>query len=428
MTVRSATATPAFAAAAALVATLIAIYIVSQFLRGSVGVIAPDLASEIGLNAAEIGLLSSAFFFSFAAVQLPLGVAIDRFGAKRCLLVCIAILITGAVVFATAGSPAMLILGRMLLGLGCSSALMAPLAIYAERFPPERFATLTGLHLGIGSLGILLATAPLGWAAATIGWRATFLIVAAVALTIGLLIALVVRERGNRERAGKETFAESLAGVVTVIRTPGVGRLFLLNLAGYSSLMLVLGLWGGPYLAHVYGYGLKERGDLLLIAAVAQILGLLCWGPLDRLFRSYKIPVLLGGTVSVAALVLPAAIGALPPLGLGVWLAVLGFANGYTPAMIAHGKALFPPHLVGRGITLFNTGTIGGVFLTQAISGAVINLFPAEGGAYPLDAYRTVFALQAAFLTLACLAYATLTDPLRAEAGVRRSSAPKPQE
>ena len=89
----------------ALVGALAAIYLVSQFLRNSVGVIAPDLAAEIGLSAGEIGLLSSAFFFAFAAAQLPLGIAIDRYGPKRCMLVCAAISPAGVVAIANSTAP-----------------------------------------------------------------------------------------------------------------------------------------------------------------------------------------------------------------------------------------------------------------------------------------------------------------------------------
>src|SRR6185436_9463374 len=96
-----------------LVTALAAIYLVSQFLRNSVGVIAPDLAAEIGLNAGEIGLLSSAFFFSFAAAQIPLGMAIDRYGPKRCMLVCAAAAFAGALQFALAATPAGLIAARV---------------------------------------------------------------------------------------------------------------------------------------------------------------------------------------------------------------------------------------------------------------------------------------------------------------------------
>src|SRR5256714_10785518 len=114
-----------------LVGALAAIYLVSQFLRSSVGVIAPDLAAEIGLSAGEIGLLSSAFFFAFAAAQLPLGVAIDRYGPKRCMLVCAAIAFFGAAEFAIAPTPAGLIAARVLMGFGSSCYLMAPLRLHA---------------------------------------------------------------------------------------------------------------------------------------------------------------------------------------------------------------------------------------------------------------------------------------------------------
>ena len=143
-----------------LVATLISIYIVSQFLRNSIGVIAPNLAAELVLSPAEIGLLSSAFFLVFAAVQIPLGMALDRFGPRLCLMVGAAITVAGTVVFALAASPGVLIFGRALLGMGTAGSLVASLAVYAQRFRPERFATLTGLQVGIGTLGTLMATAP----------------------------------------------------------------------------------------------------------------------------------------------------------------------------------------------------------------------------------------------------------------------------
>ena len=88
-----------------LVGVLCAIHTMSQFLRTSIGVIAPDIALELGLTASGIGLLSSSFFFSFAATQVPLGVAIDRFGPRLVLLVSTGIAVAGTVVFATAKSP-----------------------------------------------------------------------------------------------------------------------------------------------------------------------------------------------------------------------------------------------------------------------------------------------------------------------------------
>src|ERR1044072_1075705 len=130
-----------------LVGTLAAIYLVSQFLRNSVGVIAPDLAREIGLGAAEIGLLSSAFFFSFAAAQIPLGIALDRYGPKRCMLLCAAVALLGTVLFALATTPTGLVTARILMGLGSSCYLMAPLALSARRLPPHGFPLPARTHI-----------------------------------------------------------------------------------------------------------------------------------------------------------------------------------------------------------------------------------------------------------------------------------------
>jgi MFS family permease len=410
---------------ASLAGALVAIYMVSQFLRVSVGVIAPDLASELALSALEVGVLSSSFFFAFAAVQLPLGVAMDRFGPKACLLTCAVITVLGAVLFATAATARDLIAARVLLGIGCCSSFMAPLAIYARRFPPERFAMLTGVQIGIGSIGTLLATAPLAFAAAMIGWRGSFLAVAVVTGVIAIWVAVAVRDTAMRTTGtvapgasaprvtAPESLAESLAGIVAVLRTPSVGRLFLVHLTGYSSFLLVAGLWGGPYLTHIYGYDLKGRGDVLFVSAVAQIVGSLAWGPMDRLFGSHKVPVLLGIGLTAAALAAIAIVGMLTTPMLVLWFIVLGFVTAYTPVMIAHGKSLFPPHLLGRGITVLNMGTMGGVFLVQAVSGVVINLFPTTGGAYPLDAYRLLFGLQAVFVLVSGIVYLGAYDPLR---------------
>jgi MFS family permease len=412
-------------AALALVGTLVAIYTVSQFLRNSIGVIAPDLASELGLSPGEIGLLSSAFFFTFAAVQIPLGMALDRFGPRRCLLACVGLAVVGTVVFAAATSTLGLIVGRSLQGVGAASFLMAPLAIYARQFSPQRFATITGLHIGIGTVGTLLATAPLAFSTVAIGWRGSFMAMAGVTLLIGVLIALFVKDRQPAQVRGtaprktsretwRETWRESLSGIVAVMRTPSVGRLFVMQMVVYSSFALIAGLWGGPYLTHIYGYGLEERGNLLLIPVLAQIVGSFVWGPTDRLTGSYRRPVLLGGVLTAVAFGVLAVGGTLPPMALVAWLAAFGLVSAYVPVLVAHGRALFPLHLVGRGLTVLNIGSMGGVFLSQVVSGFVIGLFPtAPDGGYALAAYGLVFALQAAFILLACLIYSGANDPAR---------------
>ena len=390
-----------------LVGALAAIYLVSQFLRNSVGVIAPDLATEIGLSAGEIGLLSSAFFFAFAAAQLPLGVVIDRYGPKRCMLVCAAIAFLGTLQFATATTPAGLITARVLMGLGSSCYLMAPLALYARRFPPERFTVLAGIQLAIGTIGTLFVTAPLAWASATIGWRATFLVVAGLMVACAVWVAVGVREDGkDRVHPGSaETARETLNGMLEVVRMRAFLPLFLMQAVTYSSYVLIIGLWGGPFLTHVYGYGLTTRGELLMLPAISHIVGVVVWGHAQRIVGAYKALVLSGALATAAALGVLAAAGRLEPVPLVIWLALFGFLPAYIPVLIGHGRSLLPPHLIGRGMTLLNIGTMGGTFVVQLVSGALIDLFPAHDGAYPLDAYRLVFALQALGILAACAAY-----------------------
>jgi predicted MFS family arabinose efflux permease len=401
---------------AILVGVLATIYMISQFLRNSIGVIGPDLAREFDLDAASLSLLASIFFLSFALVQIPVGMAIDRYGPRAVILATACVVIVGAIGFAVARGYSDLLAARVIIGLGCSSFLMGPLAIYAMRFPPERFSSIVGIQVAGGNLGTLAATAPLALAAATIGWRGAFGAIACVSALAALLVFIFVRETQEarvRRQAKRESAGELLRGVVEAGRTPSFTRVFLMQMASYPAFGCILGLWSGPWLSDVYGMDLAERGRLMLVMVGAQIIGLFVWGSADRLFSSYKIPVILGAALGVCALAAPA-LGVLPREALWVWAAVFGFIFGYMPVLTAHGKALFPDRLMGRGLSLMNIASIGGVFALQISTGAMITLFPVEiiGGArvYPPDAYRTVFAFLAIQLAIITLAYLTTPE------------------
>jgi hypothetical protein len=127
----------------------------------------------------------------------------------------------------------------------------------------------------------------------------------AVVMGIALvLVALVVREDGDTGAAPvrQESLWQSLAGIRAALATDSVGLLFLAHMTAYSSFVLIAGLWGGPYLSHVYGLGLTERGNLLLVPAITQVVGMVIWGRADRLFGSYKVPVLIGAGTTCALL------------------------------------------------------------------------------------------------------------------------------
>ncbi|MBX9759227.1 MAG: MFS transporter, partial [Beijerinckiaceae bacterium] len=327
-----------------------------------------------------------------------------------------AVVIGGSFYFAMARSYGDLVAARLIIGLGCSSFLMAPLAIYATRFRADRFATIVGVHVAGGNLGSLAATAPLAFVAATMGWREAFALVGALACVATALVyffASEAHDAAQKRAASRESAGELLRGVAQAGRTPAFGRVFLLQLASYPAFAAILGLWSGPWLSDVYGMPVEERGQLLLAMVLGQIAGLFAWGSADRLLHSYKIPVIAGALLCVAALAFPA-LAPLPKGWLLPYVVFFGFVFGFSPLLTAHGKSLFAPRLIGRGLSLMNIASIGGVFVQQLLTGFIIGLFPHEivdgGRVYPPEAYRAVFGFLAVQLAVVVLAYLGAPD------------------
>jgi predicted MFS family arabinose efflux permease len=399
-----------------LVIVLSMAQLVSQFLRSAVSVIGPNLVAELNISAAGLALLSSSFFLAFAIAQVPVGMMIDRFGPRFTMVISTAIAVAGCIVFAFGPDLNTLILGRVLMAIGCSSFYVAPLAIYSRWFKPKYFSTVVGVQLGLSGLGLLAATVPLAYATATMGWRPSFIIVAALAGLSGLIVLWWVSDDPPGVKTPdhkKENFVESLRGLLAVTRTPSFWPIFAMHLTNYAVVITILGLWGGPYLAHVYGQNLETRGFYLLVLAVASTVSVFLWGPADRLFGNYRTPVLLGSGMTLAMLVWISLAGKMSPGVLLLWFALYGLVTGYPPLLTGQARAMFPPQLVGRGLTLFNLATMGGVFVFQATTGAVIEFMAPGQTVYPLAAYQAAFAMQAVLLAISIGCYLLAKTPAR---------------
>ncbi len=396
-----------------LVVSLCVIYMISQFLRNSVGVIAPDLTRDLALSPENLGLLSGIFFLSFASAQLPLGMALDRYGPRAVMLGLSGLAIIACLWFAAAADFTGLTGARVLMGLGCSSFFMAPLLIYARMFSPARFATLTGIQLGLGSLGTLAATAPLAYISASYGWRTGFIIVAIVTALAAVMVWVATRGRLTPpdHHDPQQSLGESFRGVLEAIRRKDSLRLFWLHASGYPVFAAMLGLWGGPYLSDIHGLGLTERGNVLFVMAACQITGLFLWGASDRLFRSRKKPILIGGSITMCLLVVLALWPDMPFAYITPLLGLLGLSCAVTPVITAHGKSLFPPHLTGRGLTFMNIGSMGGAFVLQGLTGLIIGLFPQTSpGHNSAAAYQAGFGALALIMCAALIVYAGARD------------------
>lgn len=396
-----------------LVATVCAIYSVSQFLRNSVGVIAPNLIADIGFSPDGLGILSGAFFLSFALAQIPLGVALDRYGPRICMVSLIGLAVAGCLLFAYGETPASLTFARILMGLGCSGLYMGPLTLFSRWFATRQFSTMVGIILSVGTIGTLIATTPLAWATQIYGWRGAFILVSGIIVVVGALGWLIVRDAPPDDPfhdRKHETLAESMAGVRAVIKVPDFWPVFVMHLASYGSFVTLLGLWGGPYLNDIHGFDLVRSGNYLFVLALAQIVGLFLWGPLDRLTDSCKRPVLAGAFLFASLMGVLAIWPQLSGRGLLVLFLLFGLTSAYIPVMTSHGRRLFPQHLVGRGLTLLNMSIIGGVFLMQVATGYIIAAFTpvidAQGVKHnTLQSYQACFGFIVLCVLLAALVY-----------------------
>jgi MFS family permease len=396
-----------------LVGVLSTAQLVSQFLRSAVSVIGPNLVTELNISAAGLALLSSSFFLAFALAQVPVGMLIDRFGPRVTMLWSTVLAVAGCIVFALGTDLNTLVFGRVLMALGCSSFYVAPLAIYSRWFKPKYFSTVTGIQLGLSGLGLLAATTPLAFAAATIGWRPSFLIVAVLAALSGLIVFWWVSDDPPGTvppENKKENLRESLQGLVVVSRTPSFWPIFAMFCTNYAVVITILGLWGGPYLAHVYGYDLETRGFFLLVLALSSMSAAFGWGVADRVFSSYRTPVLIGAMLTLAMLIWIALAEKMSPTVLIVWFLLYGLVTGYPPLLVGQARAMFPPQLVGRGLTLLNLATMGGVFFFQFATGAVIEFMAPNQTVYPLGAYQAAFALMAFLLAVSIGCYFLARD------------------
>lgn len=385
-------------------AVLCLAYVLSQFFRAFLAVLAAPLERDLGATPEDLAFASGLWFATFALMQLPVGWALDRIGPRRTAAVLLAVGGGGgAALFAAATGVWHIHLAMVLIGIGCSPVLMASYYIFAREFPPARFATLAALMLGVGSVGNLVASYPMALAADLLGWRASLAGLAAVTVAVSAGIAAAVRDPEALDGGASGTLLD-------LLKMPAVWAIIPLMFLAYAPSAAIRGLWMGPYLSDIHGLDTGQVGQATLVMGVAMIVGTLGYGPLDRMFRTRKWVIVAGNTAAAAAL-LGLAVFAEAGVATAVALcAAIGFFGASFPLIIAHARAFFPPHLAGRGVTLMNMFGIGGVGAAQFGSGPLHSAVAAQAGAGA--AYAALFAVLGALLLLGLAVYLFSRDSL----------------
>jgi len=381
------------------IAFLVAGYVLSQFYRACLAVLAPTLGAEIGATPGDLAVSLGLWYAAFALMQLPVGAALDRIGPRRTVSWLLALGGGGgAAVFALAQGPWGIHAAMVLIGVGCAPVLMGGYYIFARMYAPAVFGTLAGAMIGVGSLGNLAGAAPLAWVVEAAGWRPTLWGLAAITLAVAAAIFRFTRdpEQIARSHGGKDS-------VIGLLRIPGLWAILPLMAVNYVAAAGLRGVWAGPYLTQIYGADTAAIGKATLLMGLAMVAGNLLYGPADRLIGSHKRVVFGGNAVLAAVLV---ALWLAPDAGLGratALMAAAGFFGATFPAIMAHGRSFFPAHMVGRGVTLLNMFSIGGVGILQFASRPIYEAAAARGT--PTEAFSALFLFFLVPLLLGLVIY-----------------------
>lgn len=383
--------------------TFFAAYVLSQFYRSFLAVIAPELARELMLGPEALGNLQALWVLGFVATQFPVGWALDTLGPRRTVSLQMLAAVAGALLFANAHSAAMLNIAMLLIGAGCGSIYMGAIYMFGRIAAPQRFALLCSWLLGLGTAGNLLAASPLAWAAQTIGWRGAMAWMALATVLSALSVLLLIRDPVRITGHGSRGL---FSGIGEILRIRALWPLLPITGVSYAVVLAERGLWAGPFFSSVYGLDPLARGHALLVMAAAMSAGAMAYGPLDRLLGTRKWVVFGGVAVTAACF----AALALPGLPLAAAITLMGLIGGFGMTygvLMAHGRSFVPDHLLGRGITLLNVLFIGGAGVLQPLSG---KLMGAMQDGPPAQAYAMLHLIFAGLLVAGLAVYAFSRD------------------
>ena len=382
-------------------------YTISQFLRTSVGVLAPNLMIDFSISPEKMGLLGGIFFLSFALFQIPAGMLIDKYGPKRIMIIIITFAVIGSIIFALSNSYTSLMIGRIFMGLGCSICLMGSLVIITRWASKDDFSKLAGTILAIGGLGGLLATTPLSYVSDLYGWRLSFWSVSVCTFMVMILYYIILKDNPKEIiNSTKITHLNnSTYNILVIFKERNFKFMIPMSLMSYSSLVVVLGLWGAPYLKDFHELELIERGQILMFMAISWNIGSFVFGRLRAFLGGYKNVVIFGAVGVIILLLILAFTPVLSKLFLYLLFCTLGFFGAFSVALISHYQVLFDNEYMGRALSTANFFNFGGVFLIQWLTGKIIYFMGGDKSGAPREAYSCAFIFVAVLLLISLLIY-----------------------
>lgn len=389
---------------------LVSGFALSQAFRTITAIMATGLQAEFGLSAQALGVFAGTFAFAFGTMQLFMGIAIDFWGIRRTLLVAFPMAIAGAALSAVATGYSMLLLGQVLIGVGCAPAFLVCTVFIARYFAPSRFAAVSGAAMGVGGLGMLFTGTPLAWLVEQSSWRWGFGVLAGLAALAWALIFWKVREpqaahADTATHATPESLGQTVRGFGALFLLPHTVGILLLALMTYASMLSLRGLWLGPLLIDRHGYTLVASGHVATAMSLVSLFSPAFFGRMDP-GPGTRRRWLIGFTVLMAALFAAMGVWQLAWLDVAGPLAV-GVLSGYMVLQYADVRSSYPAAMTGRAMSVFTMALFLGVALMQWITGVAASTAKTQGA----EPYAVVMFTIAGMLALGAAAFRWLPAP-----------------
>ena len=341
-------------------------YSISYFFRNANAIIEGDLVRELGLGPADLGLLTSVYFISFAAFQLPLGVLLDRYGPRRTEAVLLLVAAVGALIFSQSDTLSGLIVGRLLIGLGVSACLMAAFKAYVIWFSNQRLPMINGLQMVAGGLGALGATTPLQNALSFTDWRGVFTGLAVITVISAVIVWIFLPEKQSTVEL-QPKLSILFIEIEKVVKSPVFWSIAPFAAISSGANMAIHGLWIKPWLRDVAGIGVDAAAQLMFAMTLALIAGFLILGIIaERMSLLFDIrPIQFSVFVMVLFL---ASQGAMAYGWIGsplILVILLGFLGTSSILIYAGYSQIFPKNLSGRVSTILNLLVFVAAFFLQ---------------------------------------------------------------
>ncbi len=388
-------------------------YFFGQFHRVSLNVMVDQIVRDFNLwDAAAVGGLAAAYFYAYAAVQIPTGFMLDSWGARRTLLLGMVLASTGTMVFSATGSIAAMHLARLAIGAGMGVIFVSAAKIFAAWYRTDEFSTTIGLFLFAGNLGAILGTAPLAWGVSLMGWRMAYLLAGIATLMVVVYCWVMVRNE-PREAGWEISFSGNGSGtrlslsamfrhLGRALWNPATWPPVIAGGGIYGTLMAVAGVWGIPYLMQVYNLSRPTAASFMLMISLGLAAGSPLVGYISDRMRSRKIPYLATALIYVLVwVVLVFWNGGRPPLAsLYLLYFCLGFFSSATLLSPVIVKEVNNPEGTGVVVSVGNMGGFLGTTVMQMVLGVALDLGwrgQVVGGVkiYPPEAFQMAFAVCA---------------------------------